>query len=63
MKQLLVLLVFTLGKEYRVWHRVLCVVVLVETVATCFRRHQRSVDDTPVGGQHTPEATGHQVED
>ena len=29
MKQFLVLLVFTLGKEYRVRHRVLCVVVLV----------------------------------
>ena len=28
MKQFLVLLVFTLGKEYRVRHRVLCVVVL-----------------------------------
>ena len=28
MKQFIVLLVFTLGKEYRVRHRVLCVVVL-----------------------------------
>ena len=28
MKQFLVVLVFTLGKEYRVRHRVLCVVVL-----------------------------------
>ena len=35
MKQFLVMLVFTLGKEYRVRHRVLCVVVLVVVYAVC----------------------------
>ena len=37
MKQFLVVLVFTLGKEYRVRHRVLCVVVLgfVVVYAVC----------------------------
>ena len=35
MKQFLVLLVFTLGKEYREQHRILCVVVLGFGISLC----------------------------